>query len=302
MEIVESMHGRRPILLRKNENDSTFKLKMLSYRLLSFGQGVWDSLCLWKISSSKTLRSIVWKVLPLYFISTVVGAYFITLAKFVVPDEWIQQITLQTIWLLGWGTPIYVVGSLLQLRFAWVVTSIITSQQPAGLNENNSPASALIAEAFYGVALSITYLTQTYLYCLIAKVFLPAAISSGAATGINVAMIAWATSFAAFECKLIVKRCDLYQRIRFLETRWSYALGYGLTASLIYNFFPDVFATSVWQFMQLLLTLRAITISLPDSPPPSEEKVPRVCNWLGPRFRIFRLAQALATALIKTIT
>lgn len=271
------------------------KKNMIHFHAIAVGQGVWDSICLWKISSSKTLRNIVLKVLPLYVISSAVGTYFMALETFVVYETWRERLWLQLLWLVGWGVPIYVIGSLLQLRFAWVVTSIITSLQKNSddPHENKTPASAMIAEGLYGVALSITYLTQTYLYCSVAQSLLPSVISSVVGKSVNVAMIAWATSFAAFECKLIVKRCDLHQRIRFLETRWSYALGYGLSASLIYNFFPRVFATSLWQFMQLLLTLRAITVTLPSPPLPFNG---------NSRLRIFRLAQTLATTIIKNFT
>ena len=274
---------------------------MLSYRAVSFAQGVLDGVGLWKIGSSKTLRGIVLKVLPLYAISIAVGAYFMTALTWFVSNDVSHQLVWQTLWLIGWGAPAYVVCSLLQLRFAWVVTSIIATLQPA-LAPSGTPTSALIAEGLYGVALSVTYLSQTYLYCLLATLILPSAVSSVAAGLINVAMIAWATSFAAFECKLIVQRRDLFQRIKFLETRWSYALGYGLPASLVYHFFPGVFATSAWQCMQLLLTLRAVSVVLPDAPPINAEARPaKVCDWFGPRLRIFRLAQDLAMILIRFV-
>jgi len=87
---------------------------------------------------------------------------------------------------------------------------------------------------------------------------------------------------------LIVDGQDLGQRISFLEHRWSYALGYGLIASLIYNFFPTTMAMSTWQYCQLLLTFRAYHLKLGAVP-------------TKPRLKIFRVAKEMATLLINLV-
>jgi hypothetical protein len=261
--------------------------------VISFLQGVWDSVQLWQIGTSRTLRKIVIKVLPLYIVSTLVGASFLIIT-WCFARSWNEVFVVRAIWLLGWNLPIYTIGCLLQLRFAWVVASVIAAAKPSSdsvpalKRETSGGVSALIMEAIYGVVLSISYLGQTHIFCALSKSLLPALISEKASSVINVAMIAWATSFASFECKLIIRKCNLHQRIHFLETRWAYSLGYGFIASLVYNFFPTVFATTVWQLMQLLLLLRAISLPYPRNSPLS-------------RLKIFGLAQTIATTFIQKV-
>ena len=117
---------------------------------------------------------------------------------------------------------------------------------------------------------------------------LPQFLSKFVVNVISVVVISWATSFAAFESKLIVKKYDLKKRIDFIEKRWAYALGYGLPASLMYTFLPNAFSTGTWQYMQLLLTLRA-------------HNVPSLVSVSLPRLRIFGIAQELAKFLINLV-
>lgn len=186
---------------------------------------------------------------------------------------------------LTWGVPAYIVGSLIHIRYVWLVTKTAKTAPTSSLQRVNET----IAEVIYGVVLSITYFAQTYVYVYVSTALLPTFFTPIVTITVNVCTIAWATSFTAFESKLIVDGQDLGQRISFFEHRWAYALGYGLIASLIYNFFPLVIAMSCWQYLQLLLTFRVYQLKLSQLTP------------TRPRLRIFRVAKEMATLLINLV-
>jgi hypothetical protein len=205
------------------------------------------------------------------------------------PPDSVTTFTLWITWLCGWGIPCYIIGSIVQLRFGWVVTKTVSIQRslwvPAAPSHSLTPRVAQqTAEIIYGTILSVTYLAQTELYSWLVSVIVPSMLVGVLIKLISIVTIAWATSFAAFESKLIVKRYNIDSRIEYIESRWAYALGYGLTASLAYNCLPYVFATGVWQFLQLLLTLRALNLS----------NIPKAST----RLHFFRHAQILASYLV----
>jgi len=202
-------------------------------------------------------------------------------------DEWKDRLILNAIWLIGWGLPAYAVGSFLQIVFLDIMSSIPQKNtsfvRTRSLNSN-------VAEAVYGVILSVMFLAQTYVFSWIVIHLSPSFLSETLSMCVNIIMIAWATSFSAFESQLIIRRKSLRQRIDFFERNWAYALGFGLPAALIYNLAPSVFATGMWQFSQLLLTFRISLVSLRQI----DEKNPPDQTPL----RIFKFAEVLANQLI----
>lgn len=65
-------------------------------------------------------------------------------------------------------------------------------------------------------------------------------------------------------------------------------LAYGLPASLCYQLLPFMFASSIWQFFQLLLTLRTLNLVSVDAS-------------ALPKLRVFRLAEEFSTFFINII-
>lgn len=223
---------------------------------------------------SFSYRCFRYAVKPLPFFATsilLIGTYFtlVDLPK--------------TLFYVIWGVPAYVVGTLLHIRYVWLVTKTTTSQS----NSSDVRLNEVVAEVIYGAVLNLTYFAQTFLYVYLANALAPTFIAPVVASTINVCMIAWATSFTAFESKLITNGHDLGQRLAFIEHRWAYALGYGLMASLVYNFFPFAIAMSIWQYLQLLLTFRAFQTSS--------------ASLSKSRLRIFRIAKELATISINLV-
>lgn len=141
-----------------------------------------------------------------------------------------------SLYYITWGVPAYIIGSLIHIRYVWLVTK--TASTTSASSSTFQRINEAIAEVIYGVVLSITYFAQTFMYVYVATALLPTCFKPIVTNAVNICTIAWATSFTAFESKLIADGHDLGQRISFIEHRWAYALGYGLIASLIYNFFP----------------------------------------------------------------
>lgn len=214
-----------------------------------FLTGLWDCVSLWNLRQSRTLRNMTLRALPLYTSGLVLAVAF----------SWVPTtFGWSAFWMIGWGLPSYLVGGFLQLCFSHQITSI----QSNPIRNSRRSITFTIAEGVYGILLSLSFLAQTYLFHWITVNLSPSFMSAFLSTAVNVLMIAWATAFSAFEPQLISKGWCLTQRIAFLETHWEYALGYGLVAGIAYNLAPAVFATGLWQFLQLLLTLRMTLISL----------------------------------------
>lgn len=264
------------------------------FRAKQFVRGVWSGLQLWKcFTTSRTLKLFALKALPLYVTTVLIGIYFTVLGNV----DNTHVVLNKGVWLIAWGIPIYVVGTLLQGWYVWNITKIASDSTKA-MPEKRNP-TVTISEGLYGVLLSFTYLVQTFLFNFVAKSILPNFCAPFISTAISIVMIAWTTAFTAFDCKLILKNYDLFRRIHFVETRWAYALGYGLPASLVYHFFPGVFALGVWQYLQLLLTLRAVSLSTKDVSDPFSGGASKRVN--GHRLRMFRFAQYLASIVLSWI-
>lgn len=219
-----------------------------------------------------------------YVVSSGLACIFTAFETFAT-NSWSEQILLNSIWLVSWGLPVYLVGSFLQLCFSHEITTIPQRNKSF---VSGRPLSYNIAEGVYGSILSITYLAQIYIFSWVLANLVPAVISTFISTTVNVIMIAWATSFAAFEPQMISRQKSLSQRIDFFERHWDYALGYGLCAGLAYNLMPSIFATGTWQFLQLLLTLRITLISLRQRTDVKNRE----------RLRIFKVAELLAKHVI----
>lgn len=100
------------------------------------------------------------KGFPLYLSTIIIGVYFSVLQK-MFPD---QTLNLWVIWISLWGLPSYVVGSLLQLRFAWLVTNIISSANPQQQSSSRRNVNLILSEVVYGILLGATYIAQSYIY------------------------------------------------------------------------------------------------------------------------------------------
>jgi hypothetical protein len=241
--------------------------KMLRFRATEFTKGLVDSCRVWQaFQSSRTLRDIAWRLFPLHATTIVLGLWYHSIDVFGLhPDDWFKHAVLWTMWSVLWGAPVYVLGSLLQLRYAWRIRAAATAHREV---QQKRDITNVVTETLYGALLNLTFLFQVWFVNMLTSLLFPAFLSSGLKTVFNIVNLAWATSFAAFESRLITKNQDLFQRVYFVETHWAYALGYGTIASVAYHVVPGAIANGLWQYSVLLLMLNAMRLSLLKLPVP----------------------------------
>jgi len=290
---------------------------MFQFRLSEFTKGVGDSVRVWQsFQSSRTLRSIAWRLFPLHATTIILGLWFHTFDRYgLYPEDWLKHTVLWTTWTVLWGAPVYVLGSLLQLRYASHIRSAATSHREKS-GENRS-INHVIVQTLYGALLNLTFLFQVWFINTIIALLLPASTSALLRTAFSLVNVSWATSFAAFESRLIIKNQDLFQRVFFVESHWAYALGYGTIISLIYHIVPGAIANGLWQYGVLILMLNAMRLPLLKLPaPPMEDEQPspgprkrrrvkRICDLENPfrfRLRVFYLAQKFAIFVMHQFT
>lgn len=91
---------------------------------------------------------------------------------------------------------------------------------------------------------------------------LPAPAGGIAQAALNGAYTALVSAYVAFEPRLIAKSLSITQRMHFLETRWPYALGFGLLASAAWSSTDDpLLALNAWQLCVGLLRVSAARLS-----------------------------------------
>lgn len=284
---------------------------MLRFRGEEFAKGLIDSCRVWQaFNSSRTLRSIATRLLPLHATTILLGLWFHGIDRYgLYPEDWVKHAVLWTTWTVLWGTPVYVLGSLLQLRYAWLIRQAATGHQATP----SKAFTSVVAETLYGALLNLTFLFQVWFINFLAGLVLPNFVAPTLQTAFSIVNVAWATAFAAFESRLITKNKDLFQRVFFVETHWAYALGYGAITSVLYHIVPSAVSNGLWQYALLLLMLNAMRLKLLSLPeprtilPPTEEegggghgrrrRAPRVCEMdkqLRYRLRVFYVAQLFA--------
>lgn len=298
---------------------------MLRFRFTEFTKGVVDSCRVWQaFQSSRTLKNIAWRLLPLYVMTIILGLWFHTIDRYgLYPEDWIKHAVLWGTWSVLWGAPIYVLGSVLQLRYAWRIRAAATSHRvskQSGLREGKD-VNNVVVQTLYGALLNLTFIFQVWVINTVIGLVLPQALSGVLQTAFSVINVAWATSFAAFESRLITKNKDLFQRVIFVEVHWAYALGYGTIVSILYHLAPSAIVNGLWQYAVLLLMLNAMRLKPLQLPTPirprrqaeardqlmsaslprRRRRPPKVCD-LGSQFRyqlrVFYLAQTFAIYVI----
>lgn len=244
--------------------------------MIEFFTGIRDSVTLWKTAqSSRTLRHVAIRLLPLYLVTCVLGVWFYIIDHLLL-DTTLHRLVIWSIWNVFCMVPLYLVGALVQTRYSSKITSVAN---------NNNTWSRIISESLYGIVLNLTYIIQTSIFNFVVWLCLPAIVSRPINQCVSIVSVAWASSFSAYEMVLITKGKGLLERIYYLETQWSYALGFGLWLSLLYHYCPQAIALSIWQYFLLLMMLHTMRINLPVNS--------------SKRLKIFYFAQWFAILLIK---
>ena len=291
-------------------------MSVAAFRFRELFRGVKDSAGLWwSLKSSRTLRGAAQRLAPFYVIMISVGLWFYGVDRWWMYQSVSTRTVLYLIYQLCWSLPLYFLGSLLQLRQARIMRQAISNVEQQkhvrAVAQNNKSFTATITETIYGVVLNLMYLCQTYATSWILWLFLPRIIYAPIHVVISTVMLAWATSFSAFECRLITKNQDLFARIWLTETHWSYTLGFGLPLSIAYHVLPEAVAAGVWQFGVLLLMLHSMRLNLlnmkesPSSSSSSRRRAPKYCDFwkqFRERLRVFYFSQYFAINIIQFVT
>lgn len=278
--------------------------QMLQFRAQEFANGVADSCRVWQsFQSSRTLRTIAKSMLPLHGTTIVLGLWFHSIDYYgLSPEDWLKHAVLWTMWSVLWGAPVYVLGSLLQIRYANLIQQAATAhQQAAFTEERRKNFSSAVAETLYGALLNLTFLFQIWLINFLGGMLLPDFAAPTLKWVFSIFNVAWATSFAAFESRLITKNQDLFQRVLFVEQKWAYALGYGIITSVLYHMAPSAISNGLWQYAVLLLMLNAMRLKLLTLPGPPVEERPVSRSSMWHQLRVFYVAQIFAVYVIQML-
>jgi hypothetical protein len=276
------------------------------FRLTEFARGLRDWVLSWKITyDHRALIRELRAATPIYALSLVVSLYYMNLLTYLSGVQWAF---VWFMWTVFWALPMHAVRAALAVQTEYKLENIVLSLKRS--NQSNALPSHNAVENLYGLVLAICFLIQSELVTSIASGLIPhAQIARLVAFVISVVHYSWAAAFSAFECRLITKRRDLFQRVQLSEEHWGYALGYGLPLSLVYHVLPSGVATIVWQYGVLLMMLGAMKLTLTELPLPEAElqpssspivprRRPRRISDHPYRWRIFYLSEVLTSQLV----
>lgn len=209
-------------------------------RLADFCLGLYDSVCWWTTAlNSRSFRSVVRKLSPVYVVSFVLGA----IAHYGGFDR---------VWYYIWVLPVYGIAAFMQTRLLQTIGTPDARRW-----------SLVASELVVGIAFSFAIFVQAWVICLglelvLGRIPLTIILQSG----VNVVTVAFAVSFAAWDWKMIVKfNQTLPQRIEVVERDWAYALGYGVLTSMIYHALPDALGLIYYHAAVLVLMMHWMMLS-----------------------------------------
>ena len=214
-------------------------MEALVHHISRFCDGFYDSLRWGKsLTESRTLRRVAQRVMPLHLMSFILAILF----EVVTPlHAWV--------WRWGWDIPIYFITMAIHLRYGAKIR-----------RQSTRDFAPKIGELVFGMILSIVFYLQCVVLQVTAYVFLSRAWAMPFIHLLGVVHVSLSTSWAALDHRFVLKKHDLFRRVRFLEQNWDYALGYGLIAALFYHFGPRYLASSVWQSLTFMLTLHTFRL------------------------------------------
>ena len=161
---------------------------------------------------------------------------------------------LQLVFSFVWILPVFLLSKVCNLLWHQDIADIAFDQKYSNfklLNQQNLTFSLLIADIIFSSIMQFVFLIQSSFMN-----FIPITWLSQLLCHVHIAFL---YSLYAFEYKWFNMKWDILKRIDFIETRWPYFFGFGLSLSVILSFFSSyIYCATIFAFIFPAFIISAI--------------------------------------------